>query len=92
MILFAKLFVMAYLAVLMVGCAVAACIKTVNENYPDSEKERKEAYGIAIGVVAFIAIIIGLSIIEIGLLYVWGIILGIAGVIFGVLILINFAK
>ena len=58
MIQFVKLFVMAYLAVLIVGCAVAACIKTVNDKYPDSEKERKEAYGIAIGVVAFIVSLI----------------------------------
>ena len=46
----------------------------------------------AIGIVAFIAVITGMCILEIGLLYVWGIIFGFAGIIFGVLILRHFAK
>ena len=35
----------------------------------------------AIGIVAFIAVITGMCILEIGLLYVWGIIFGFAGII-----------
>lgn len=44
----------------------------------------------AIGLVAFIAAMIGISVMKVGLLSVWGIIFGFAGVFFGILILTRF--
>lgn len=46
----------------------------------------------AIGIVALIAVVAGVSVFEIGLLYVWGIIFGFAGVIFGILVLTRYTK
>lgn len=41
---------------------------------------------IAIGIVAFVALIAGISVAQIGILYTWGIVFGLAGVTFGILI------
>lgn len=43
----------------------------------------------AIGIVVFIALVTNICILELGLFYIWGIIFGFAGMIFGSLILIK---
>lgn len=54
MIAFLKTYFSVCLIVLFACCAVAACIKTVNEKYPDNEKDRKQIYGIIICILSLI--------------------------------------
>ena len=54
MIAFLKTYFYVCLIVFIVCCAVAAGIKTVNKKYPNSEKDRKQIYGIVICILSLI--------------------------------------
>lgn len=51
---FIKTYFFVCLAVFVIACAVLACVKTVEERYPNSEKERKSMYTIIVCVVSLI--------------------------------------